>query len=139
MDLESSVSGSPTPLQVVSPDRINHQRESALFSSGGGGGLGFDSSTTSVTDKISQFNTLATQSKQLERKTADAALKRAMLGREEAETEMRRCRDEVRQLRKQMEDGRERERRVGERLETVMVSNPSLFCFFMPDVEMLKC
>ena len=41
-------------------------------------------------DKINQFNSLTMQSKQLERKTADAALKRAMLGREEAEAEMRR-------------------------------------------------
>ncbi|EFX06407.1 hypothetical protein CMQ_6728 [Grosmannia clavigera kw1407] len=119
MDVESSRSGSPTPLQVASPERINKQRESALFSADSSS-LGFSSSTASVTDKISQFNSLASQSKQLERKTADAALKRAMLGREEAEAEMRRCRDEVRQLRKQMEEGRDRERRVGERLETVM-------------------
>ena len=38
-----------------------------------------------------------------------------MLGREEAETEMRRYRDEVRQLKKHVEEGKERERRVGER------------------------
>ncbi|KAM7212812.1 hypothetical protein V8F06_011800 [Rhypophila decipiens] len=75
---------------------------------------------SSVHDKISQFNTLAMQSKQLERKTADAALKRAMLGREEAETEMRRYREEVRLLKRHIEEGKERERRVGERLETVM-------------------
>lgn len=62
-------------------------------------------------------------SKSLERKTADAALKRAMLGREEAEAEMRRYRDEVKLMRKTVEDGKERERRVGERLETVMVSS----------------
>jgi hypothetical protein len=61
------------------------------------------------------------QSKTLERKTADAALKRAMLGREEAESEMRRYRDEVRALRRQVDEGKERERRVGERLEAVMV------------------
>jgi seryl-tRNA synthetase len=75
-----------------------------------------------VLDKVNQFNSLTMQSKQLERKTADAALKRAMLGREEAESEMRRYREEARQLRKQVEEGKERERRVGERLETVMVS-----------------
>ena len=81
---------------------------------------------SSVHDKINQFNTLAMQSKQLERKTADAALKRAMLGREEAEAEMRRYRDECRALRKQVEEGKERERKVGERLETVMVRAQSL-------------
>ncbi len=76
---------------------------------------------SSVHNKISQFNSLTVQSKHLERKTADAALKRAMLGREEAESEMRRYRDEAKALRKQIDEGRERERKVGERLETVMV------------------
>lgn len=72
-------------------------------------------------DKVAAFNSLAFQGKQLERKTHDAALKRAMLGREEAESEMRRFRDEVRALRRQVDEGRERERKVGERLENVMV------------------
>ncbi|CAK7230451.1 hypothetical protein SCUCBS95973_007578 [Sporothrix curviconia] len=111
MDFHESRSGSPTPLQAVSPERVNQQQ---------GNQLGFGSSIASVTDKISQFNSLAMQSKQLERKTADAALKRAMLGREEAETDMRRYREEARQLRKQIDEGRHREQRVGERLEAVM-------------------
>ncbi|KUI67741.1 hypothetical protein VM1G_02854 [Cytospora mali] len=87
---------------LASPTRSSHSRDS------------------SVSDKINQFNTLASQNKSLERKTADAALKRAMLGREEAEAEMRKYRDEARALKRQVEDGRDRERRVGERLETVM-------------------
>lgn len=87
---------------LVSPTRSTHSRDS------------------SVSDKINQFNTLASQGKHLERKTADAALKRAMLGREEAEAEMRKYKDEARSLRKQLDEGRDRERRVGERLETVM-------------------
>ncbi|KAJ9149844.1 PAP2 superfamily protein [Pleurostoma richardsiae] len=106
-----------TPLQPASQDRVNIQREPGLLVSARDDGHDRDSS---VHDKINQFNSLAVQSKQLERKTADAALKRAMLGREEAETEMRRFRDEARVLRKQVEEGKERERRVGERLETVM-------------------
>ncbi|CAK7271095.1 hypothetical protein SEPCBS57363_004440 [Sporothrix epigloea] len=110
-DLQGSRSGSPTPLQVVPPERVNQQQ---------GNHLGLDPNIASATDKISQFNSLATQSKHLERKTADAALKRAMLGREEAETEMRRYREEARQLRKQADEGRHREQRLGERLETVM-------------------
>ena len=82
-----------------------------------------ESRDSTVHDKISQFNSLSLtmQSKQLERKTADAALKRAMLGREEAETEMRRYKEESRALRKAIEEGRDRERRVGERLEALMV------------------
>ncbi len=86
--------GSPTPLQPVSH---NQQRDSmhmlsALRSDTSGARDSF------VHDKINQFNTLAVQSKQLERKTADAALKRAMLAREQAENEMRQYRDEARIL-----------------------------------------
>jgi hypothetical protein len=123
MDSPSSLPGSPGlenhrggPLLQASPDRVNMQRDSILSTS-----IRSELRDSSVHDKISQFNTLSMQSKTLERKTADAALKRAMLGREEAESEMRRYREETRALRRQVEEGRERERRVGERLETVMV------------------
>ncbi|KAH6983092.1 hypothetical protein BKA56DRAFT_615089 [Ilyonectria sp. MPI-CAGE-AT-0026] len=112
-----SLPGSPGgPLQAATAERVNQQRES-IFSH-----LRSESRDSSVHDKISQFNNLSVslQSKQLERKTADAALKRAMLGREEAETEMRRYRDEVRAMQKAVEEGKDRERRVGERLETLM-------------------
>lgn len=119
MSQSPSLPGSPGgPLQPSSPERVNQQRES-IFSH-----LRREARDSSVHDKISQFNNLSVsmQSKQLERKTADAALKRAMLGREEAETEMRRYKEEVKGLRKSIEEGKERERRVGERLETLMVS-----------------
>ncbi|PHH60539.1 hypothetical protein CDD81_1586 [Ophiocordyceps australis] len=94
------------PLQTASPERVNQRRDG------------------SVLDKISQFNSLsvAMQSRQLERKTADAALKRAMMGREEAEAEMRRLREETTRLQNAVDEGRERERRVGQRLESVMES-----------------
>ncbi|KAH6891252.1 hypothetical protein B0T10DRAFT_306564 [Thelonectria olida] len=118
MSQTPSLPGSPGgPLQAVTPERVNQQRES-IFSHLSRG----SSRDSSVHDKISQFNNLSVsmQSKQLERKTADAALKRAMLGREEAETEMRRYKEEVKGLRKSIEEGKERERRVGERLETLM-------------------
>ncbi|KAI0532236.1 hypothetical protein GGR58DRAFT_190752 [Xylaria digitata] len=112
-----------TPLQPITPDRANQQNPmlASLRAS-----VQRDSD---VHDKIRQFNNLsylppnaASMSKQLERMTADAALKRAMIGREEAESEMRRYREESRVLRRQVEEGRERERKVGERLETVMES-----------------
>ncbi|KAK0705566.1 hypothetical protein B0H67DRAFT_594406 [Lasiosphaeris hirsuta] len=114
MDFSSSqpgspAGGSPTPLQPMSHNQQSLKRSHVE-----------DARDASVHDKISQFNSLAMQSKHLERKTADAALKRAMLGREEAESDMRRYRDEVKILKKQIEEGKERERRVGERLETVM-------------------
>ena len=122
--LAVSPSANATPLLPISPDRVNHQNPTVacLRSS-----VQRDSD---VHDKIRQFNTLshlppgatsASMSKQLERMTADAALRRAMIGREEAESEMRRYREESRVLRRQVEEGRERERKVGERLETVMV------------------
>ena len=119
MDIPSSQPGSPgtpTPLQPVSH---NQQRDSAISS------LRSDASPTrdnSVHDKINQFNSLAIQSKHLERKTADAALKRAMVAREQAENEMRQYRDEARALRRHAEEGKMREQKVGERLEAVMVS-----------------
>jgi hypothetical protein len=113
MESDSSRPGTPTggPLQLATPERVNKLQQS-------------HSRDSSVHDKISQFNSMSVGavSKQLERKTADAALKRAMLGREEAELDMRRYRDEVAALRRAVEEGKERERRVGERLETVMVS-----------------
>ena len=56
------------------------------------------------------------------RKDNEASLKRAMLGREEAENEAKRLKDENRLLRMEIEEGRARERRVGERVEGVMVS-----------------
>ncbi|RFU81318.1 pap2 superfamily [Trichoderma arundinaceum] len=122
MEEPSSQPDSPAatggPLQMASPDRVNQRRET-LFATLRPQGAAPDSP---VHDKISQFNSLSMsmQSRQLERKTADAALKRAMLGREEAEAEMRRLKEEARVLRQDIEEGKERERRVGERLETIM-------------------
>ncbi|UNI19928.1 hypothetical protein JDV02_006070 [Purpureocillium takamizusanense] len=119
MDVSSSLPGSPAgggPLQAATPDRVNQRRESVMSA------LRNEGRDSSVHDKISQFNNLsvAMQSKQLERRTADAALKRAMVGREEAEAEIRRLKEEMRLLQKALQEGKERERRVGERLETVM-------------------
>ena len=44
-----------------------------------------------------------------------------MVGREEAEGETKRLKEENKLLRKELEEGRSRERRVGERVEAVMV------------------
>lgn len=119
MDQPTSPGGSSGgPLQAVTADRVNQQRDrESVFTHLRSG------SRESVHDKISQFNNLSVtmQSKQLERKTADAALKRAMLGREEAESELRKIREETKALRKAIDEGKERERKVGERLEALMV------------------
>lgn len=121
---------SMAPFDPVSSERLNMHMGSehrlSINSLGSPGKKGH-SRDSSVSDKINQFNTLASQSKHLERKSADAALKRAVLGREEAEAEVRKyrdeihkCKDEMRSLKKEIEEGRHRERKVGERLETVM-------------------
>lgn len=111
-----------TPLFQVSPERVNQQRYDLTKSpSLDLGSHSRHAREASVQEKAARFESLAFQGKQLERRTNDAALRRAMLGREEAENEMRRYRDEVKNLRKQLEEGAARERKVGERLEAVMV------------------
>jgi hypothetical protein len=106
------------PLFQATPERVNQQRKEQFNQSPSNGRHSRDSS---VFEKVAKFDSLAQQSKALERKANDAALKRAMLGREEAESDMRRYREEVNALKQLLEEGRERERKVGERLETVMV------------------
>lgn len=118
------------PLEPVSSERMNAQLPQ-ISASGRDSNVSIrslmsptrgHSRDSSVHDKISQFNTLAAvQSTKHERKVDAAALKRAVVGREEAEADVRRYRDEVRSLRKQVEEVKDRERRVAERLETVMV------------------
>jgi hypothetical protein len=55
------------------------------------------------------------------RKKHEAELRRAQIAREEAESDVKRLREEVRRLKREGDEGRERERRVGKRLEVVMV------------------
>ena len=122
MDSDYQFPGLPGgALLNASPERVNQQRSSILMDSPSRHQS--HSRDSSIQDKISAFNSLAFQGKQLERKTNDAALKRAMLGREEAESEMRRYREEKRILQREVEEGKERERRVAERLEHCMVSS----------------
>ncbi|KAK0857406.1 hypothetical protein LTS02_010230 [Friedmanniomyces endolithicus] len=54
------------------------------------------------------------------RRKHEAELRRAQIAREEAESDVRRLREELRHVKKESEDGRERERKVGRRLEVVM-------------------
>lgn len=124
MDPTYKFPGSPgTPLFQVSPERANRQQENESPTMSVHRESKLHSRESSVHEKVAAFNTLAFQGKQLERKTNDAALKRAMLGREEAESEMRRYRDDTRALRRQVEEGRMREIKVSERLESVIVSS----------------
>lgn len=126
------------PLEPVSSERMNVQL-GQISGSGRDSNVSIHSfmsptrghsRDSSVHDKISQFNTLAAvQSNKHERKVDAAALKRAVVGREEAEADVRRYREEVRLLKKQVEEVKDRERRVAERLENVMVRfHPCFLC-----------
>ena len=123
------------PLFPVSPERMNRQflpqspSEPSIHSASNArvGLLNSHSRTSSdVQGKVAQFNNLSKEAAQ-RRKDNEAALKRAVVGREEAESETRRLREENRELKKDVEEGRIRERRVGERVETVMVWFRDLF------------
>jgi hypothetical protein len=58
------------------------------------------------------------------RKRHEAELRRAVCAREEAESDVRRLREEVRKLKRESDEGRERERKVGRRLEVVQARHP---------------
>lgn len=115
-----------TPLFPVSPERVNRQQFPQSPSLPSISNIQNDPFALSprgnsdVQGKVAQFNSLSKEAAQ-RRKDNEAALKRAVLGREEAESETRRLREENRLLRQDVEEGRARERRVGERVEGVMV------------------
>ncbi|KAI9872542.1 MAG: hypothetical protein M1830_001495 [Pleopsidium flavum] len=120
-----------TPLHPISPERANRQPQHHHSTIPSSPSLPSDlndqayqhNRTTSCSDvqgKVAQFNNLSKEALQ-RRRDNEAALRRAVLGREEAEGETRRAKEEGRASRREIEEGRERERRVGERLEGVMV------------------
>ena len=133
MDPVFSFPASPgTPLFPVSPERANRQQllpqSPSLPSISSVQNDHFTVHTRGNSDvqgKVAQFNNLSKEAAQ-RRKDSEAALKRAVLGREEAESETRRLREENRLLRQDVEEGRARERRVGERVEGVMVGRSIL-------------
>ena len=118
-----------TPLFPVSPERANRQAflPNSPSLPSGLAALQNDPFTSNhsrgssdVQSKVAQFNTLSKEAVQ-RRKENEASLRRAVLGREEAESETRRLKDDNMILRREIEEGRSRERRVGERVEAVMV------------------
>ena len=121
-----------TPLFPVSPERANRQHlpQSPSLPSNLSSNLSdpFTSShsrlSSDVQGKVAQFNSLNKEAIQ-RRKDHEAALKRAVVGREEAEGETRRLRETNDSLRREVEEGRGRERKVGERVESVMVRKPA--------------
>ncbi|KAK4692998.1 hypothetical protein P7C71_g4311, partial [Lecanoromycetidae sp. Uapishka_2] len=111
-----------TPLFPVSPERANRQQlpqSPSLPSLQNNPFLTHSRGNSDVQGKVAQFNNLSREAAQ-RRKDSEAALKRAVLGREEAESETRRVREDNTILRRDVEEGRARERKMGERLEDMM-------------------
>ncbi|KAI6805036.1 hypothetical protein KC332_g11061 [Hortaea werneckii] len=85
---------------------------------------GHGRTNSDVQGLVKRFEHLDVRDKEAESKERmkrhEAELKRAMIAREEAESDVRRFREEVRRLRKERDEGGDRERRVARRLETVM-------------------
>ena len=126
------------PLFPVSPERLNanthvvHASKATLMASPSL--PNFEASSThsspthaqsknsDVQGMVARFNALEIKDHQELRRRDEAALKRAQMGREQAEEEVIRVKGELRSLRRDVEEGRERERRVARRLENVMVS-----------------
>ncbi|KAK4961672.1 hypothetical protein LTR10_002163 [Elasticomyces elasticus] len=73
---------------------------------------------------VKRFEHLDVRDKDVEsserRKKHEAELRRAQIAREEAESDVRRLREELRQMKKESEESRERERRAGSQFEKVM-------------------
>lgn len=111
-------------LLPVSPERTNRQSimQSSSFSptSRLTEKLHSPHRNSDVQFKVAQFNNLNIEASH-RRKENEAALKRAILGREEAETESARLRTEHHVLQTKLEEARARERKVAERVESVMV------------------
>jgi hypothetical protein len=136
MDPKFIIPASPgTPLFAVSPERANrqplpqspslpsdlvHLRESFAVS--------HPRTSSEVQVKVAQFNNLSKEAAQ-RRRDNEAALKRAVMGREEAESETRRLREENGLLRREIEEGRGRERKVAERVDGMMVRRSRILGF----------
>ncbi|MCJ1463269.1 hypothetical protein MMC07_001875 [Pseudocyphellaria aurata] len=126
MDSQFGFPASPgLPLFAVSPERANRQpiiaQSPSLPADLANLRDPFTTTPTKVTSdvqgKVAQYNNISNIQR---RKDNEAAVKRAIVGREEAESETRRIREENRVLRREIEEGRGRERKVAERLEVVM-------------------
>lgn len=118
------IASAGTPLQTVSPERANRQivPQSPALAADPSVRLRDDPFTTSrnsdVLVKVQQFNNM---SKEQKRKDNEAALRRAVVGREEAEDETKSLREDRERMKAEIDEGKSRERKVAQRLESVMV------------------
>ncbi|KAL8789970.1 MAG: hypothetical protein Q9213_000856 [Squamulea squamosa] len=121
--IRKSSASTGTPLLPVSPERANRQplpqSPSLPTNLHDPNKMAHLKESSDVQNKVAQFNSMSKEAVQ-RRKDNEAAMRRAVLGREEAENETRRLNDENKGLRKELEEGKARERKVAERIECVM-------------------
>ena len=120
------------PLFSLSPERINSQRGTMAMPQTDVGVFGSAmpelGSPKHVRDKsavegmIARFGSLDVKDHADLRKRDEAALRRAQLGREEAESEGKRLREEARLAKKEAEEAKERERKTVKRVDVLLVS-----------------
>ncbi|KAI9754816.1 MAG: hypothetical protein M4579_004541 [Chaenotheca gracillima] len=113
---------SGTPLYPISPERANQQRPPQLPTSPSLPELNENRNLlrgSDVQHKVAQFNSMNKDAAD-RRRIHEAALRRAVMGREEAESDNKRMKDELGEFRKEVADSKDRERRVAERLEALM-------------------
>lgn len=104
MDSSYSLASAGQPLLQISPDRENRKLHLLHDENRPLKVMAHHVRESSVHERAAIFDIPVSQAKVLERKTNDAALRRAMLGREEAEAELAKYKDEVRVLRKKDDD-----------------------------------
>jgi hypothetical protein len=150
MDQQTAFPYTPgKPLHPLSPERVNGKAIAAdrsLTSSPSLSELRAIKSSHSrsgsdvhVQAMVNRFNNLDVKDYREAHKRDEAALRRAEMAREMAEMEAQKAREdkseiekqlykyreEARRLRKEVEDGSNRERKVAKRLDVVMVSSPT--------------
>jgi len=103
-----STSSMSNALYPVSPERTNQQRSQ-------------HSRESSVSDQVNKFNSMATITRNAERGVNDAALKRAMMAREEAQSEARKYRNENESLRSFEADMRKYKEEAGQYKKEVKI------------------
>ncbi|KAI9789551.1 MAG: hypothetical protein M1816_005958 [Peltula sp. TS41687] len=116
------------PLHPVSPERANQQKHSQRPEISISPSLpninGYVQATmmssSDVPGKVAQFNSLDGKDVMERRRVNDAALKRAVLGREEAESETRRVKEMVQTLTDELEVSKQREGKFVRRLERAL-------------------
>lgn len=75
---------------------------------------------------VARFNSLDIKDHAELRKRDKAALERAQMGREEAESELKKTREHIRALKKEQDESKDRERKVMRRIDVLMVCAKTL-------------